>query len=337
MLFITEAMAKNNLYFSHDTNARQDPKLQEVMMEHGLAGVGAYWCIIEQLYEQDGRLPRKNYRTIAFALHCEVELIRSVVEDFELFCGDDDCFWSDAVCRRLNERKGVSDKRREAISKRWDKTPAEAEQPQQKDAPDTNVIQMNYKSNTTESGDDTSVIQTDTLKSKVKENKRKENNNNSLSVSLSLPSDTAESRASVTLAERQSFLEIFFFERNLKDPTAEVERFCAHYDANGWCRKDSKTPVKDKTALAKLWRPQTEGARFNDTALKWLSEVYAKVKANEPQQAWRILTEIYGLGYEVQDSRILVRIYCTTEARQTIERQYVFRRGWQVQFQIKQQ
>lgn len=48
---------KEIFYFQHDYNARNNPKLQNVLMEHGCAGIGVFWCIVEQLHEQDGILP----------------------------------------------------------------------------------------------------------------------------------------------------------------------------------------------------------------------------------------------------------------------------------------
>lgn len=303
-------------------NARQDPKLQEVLMECGLAGIGAYWCIVEQLYEQGGTLPRRAYKTIAFTLHCEAELVRQVVEEFNLFDGDSDHFWSNAVNKRLNDRKEVTEKRREAISKRW----ADSTDQGESTAKNTNVIQEKNKSNS-------NVIQSDTIKeNKIKEKEIKENNN-SLSVSLSL--DESEG-ASVTLAEKMRFLEIFYFEKNFKEAVKECDRFIAHYEANEWKRKGSKETVKSREALARLWKPETEGARHNPTAVQWLSEVYAKAKSADISQALRIIAEVYGMSYEVQDSLIKVQMYTSAAAKTIIEKYYVHRRGWQVQFLIKQ-
>lgn len=315
-------MAKDSLYFSHDMNARQDPKLQEVMMECGLAGVGAYWCIIEQLYEQDGTLPRRSYKTIAFSLHCEVELIRQIVEEFGLFAYDEDNFWSEAVNRRNGKRKELSEKRKEAIAKRWEK-PTEEDAPAPENTPEnTNVIQTKNKSIT-------NVIQNDTIKIneiKVNDiNKTKSVCNNA----------GAGARTSVTPApQTQDFLEIFFFEKNIKDPIGEVQRFIAHYEADGWCRKGNREPVKDRRALARIWKPQTEGARFNDKALQWLSEVYVKAKATTPAEAIRIMAEVYGMSWEVGDG-ITITLYCTPQARKVIDANFVYRRGLTLKYQLK--
>jgi len=51
-------------YFSHDYNARNDTKLVKVFMKYQLKGIGAYWCIIEMLYEEGGYLLRSEYERI---------------------------------------------------------------------------------------------------------------------------------------------------------------------------------------------------------------------------------------------------------------------------------
>ena len=42
-------MAKDAYYFSHDANARLDPKNQAMICKYGMAGYGMYWIIIEML------------------------------------------------------------------------------------------------------------------------------------------------------------------------------------------------------------------------------------------------------------------------------------------------
>ena len=59
---------KDSYYFQHDYNARNDPKLQDVLIELGVEGIGIYWCIIEQLYEQGGRC--RCVTAKALHLHC---------------------------------------------------------------------------------------------------------------------------------------------------------------------------------------------------------------------------------------------------------------------------
>ena len=78
-------------------------------------------------------------------------------------------------------------------------------------------------------------------------------------------------------AERERFFEIFFF-MNFQNPLSEVDRFVNHYSANGWCRANSTTPVKDRIALARSWSQANKDAppRFPPEFLSHWQEVYAE-------------------------------------------------------------
>ena len=76
----------NQRYFPHDIDAVTDPKLQNILREKGLEGIGAYWCIIERLYRQDGVLQESDLASIAWTLHLPNEdLLTSIVRDYGLF------------------------------------------------------------------------------------------------------------------------------------------------------------------------------------------------------------------------------------------------------------
>lgn len=155
---------KDTYYFPHDYNARQDPKLQDVMAHHGVAGVGIYWCLVEMLYEQGGVIPLKAVKGIAYALHVDSEVVSSIINDFDLFQVEGDDFVSNSVNIRMNKRAEISEKRRKAIEARWGKKgDSDTEELQN----DTNVLQKNNTCNT-------NVIQNDTNKIKGKEIKLKE-------------------------------------------------------------------------------------------------------------------------------------------------------------------
>jgi len=111
---------KESNYFSHDYNARSDRKMIRLQTQHGMEGVGIYWCIIEMLFEEAGYLER-DYDSIAFELRNEYARIKSVIEDFELFSFDDDRFWSESCLERLKKRMELSETVRQNVNKRWDK------------------------------------------------------------------------------------------------------------------------------------------------------------------------------------------------------------------------
>lgn len=81
-------------YFPHGYDARNNPKLIKVMMKHGIAGIGAYWCLIELLCEKGGQLLLSECDSYAFAFRTEYDIIISLVNDFDLFENDAIVFWS---------------------------------------------------------------------------------------------------------------------------------------------------------------------------------------------------------------------------------------------------
>ena len=146
-------MSKETFYFSHDYNARSDPKLVKLVMKSGLDALGIYWCIIEMLYEQDGYINLDCIENIAFELHSECERITDVLRNHNLFKFEDDKFYSDSVLRRLEKRKTKSDTTRKSAFKRWD---------------NANAMRTHSKRNT-------SAMQSKVKESKIKDNKVKNN------------------------------------------------------------------------------------------------------------------------------------------------------------------
>ncbi|MCJ7447948.1 MAG: DUF4373 domain-containing protein [Bacteroidales bacterium] len=112
-------MNKETFYFSHDYNARSDPKLVRLVMNEGMIGLGIYWSVIEMLYEQNGYIELKNIENIAFELHSECDRITNVLKNHDLFKFKDNKFYSDSVLRRLKIRNAKSAKTKQSALKRW--------------------------------------------------------------------------------------------------------------------------------------------------------------------------------------------------------------------------
>lgn len=122
-------------YFPHDYNARNDPKIENLLMEHGMTGLGVFWCLVEMLYEQDGRIPMSKTKAIAYALRIEHSMLLSIISDFELFEHDEAEFWSNSINKRIKNRTNVSEQRSKAAKRKWElfmqkqnKTDANAEE-----------------------------------------------------------------------------------------------------------------------------------------------------------------------------------------------------------------
>ena len=110
---------KETYYFSHDYNARNDRKMQRLIMKQGVEGVGIFWCIVEMLYEEGGSMLLSECERISFELRTDCERINFVLLESELFDNDGKTFWSNSVLDRLNKRKEKSVKAKESADKRW--------------------------------------------------------------------------------------------------------------------------------------------------------------------------------------------------------------------------
>ena len=112
-------MKKDTYYFPHDFNARSDRKMVKLKLKQGAAGIGAFWCIVEMLYEDGGKIPLSEIPTIAQDIIADEILVTSLVNDFDLFKNDGIHFWSESVNRRLAYRLEKSEKARESAEIRW--------------------------------------------------------------------------------------------------------------------------------------------------------------------------------------------------------------------------
>lgn len=137
---------KDSYYFQHDFYARNDPKLVSLMARYGVNGVGIFWCIVENLYEQGGKLDMTSCKSIAFSLHVDETIIESIVKDFGLFVDDGQVFWSESVNKRIEKQESIRSKRKAAVMKRWQKVRDESDEVI---IEDSNEIQM-YNSSTTD-------------------------------------------------------------------------------------------------------------------------------------------------------------------------------------------
>ena len=116
---------KDTFYFSHDYNARNDVKIKKLLAVCGFEGYGVYWAIIEDLYNNANAMP-VDYDCIAYDMRVVPELLKVVIENFDLFVFHDGNFGSLSVQNRLDERDKKSFKARESANKRWEKKGVDA-------------------------------------------------------------------------------------------------------------------------------------------------------------------------------------------------------------------
>jgi hypothetical protein len=114
-------MRKEAYYFSHDANAKDDPKILKLRMALGWEGYGLFWALVELLRNEGTHRLHKHYKSIAYALHTKEDHIKSIINDFDLFAKDDDFFWSESLLKRMELKEERSEKMRNAANKRWNK------------------------------------------------------------------------------------------------------------------------------------------------------------------------------------------------------------------------
>jgi hypothetical protein len=108
-------MAKE--YFSHDYNARNDPKCVALIKDFGAAGYGIFWFLVEVMNEHGGKI--KKFPALYSALSHEFRIkesiltkqIEAMLHKYELLLEDENYLWSESVLSRLIIRQEKSTKR----------------------------------------------------------------------------------------------------------------------------------------------------------------------------------------------------------------------------------
>lgn len=127
---------KDAYYFSHDSNARFDPKILKLRAKYGLEGYGFYFCLLEIMRDCSNYLLNKNdFETIAYQLNLDIKkaeiLIKFCVEiDLisEKISEKNNFYYSKSFLERMAEMNTIREKRKQAGSKGGSKTQANFKQ-----------------------------------------------------------------------------------------------------------------------------------------------------------------------------------------------------------------
>lgn len=101
-------------YFSHDTDALSDIKIDKMMSDYGYLGYGYYWAIVEQLYKNGGRYEFVDLQILAKQLGIKSEKLKCFIsncidkythKDKGLFDKDEKGFWSNSLIKRIELRQ----------------------------------------------------------------------------------------------------------------------------------------------------------------------------------------------------------------------------------------
>jgi hypothetical protein len=215
----------NTFYFSHDYTARSDIKIKKLIATQGMLGYGIYWSLVEDLYHNNNKL-EDNPALLAYDYRCTTELIKSVINDFDLFIVKDGYVSSNSIQKRLDERNDKVTKAKQSASKRWENKGKNADNI--KTQCDTNANAMRTQC------DGNAIKESKVKESKVKERKVKE----SKDISKFIPPIVEDV--------------LNYFEEN--GYSREVANKAYHYYNNlGWKNSKGNQVVNWKNAMLNNW------------------------------------------------------------------------------------
>lgn len=218
-------------YFSHDYHARNDLKIVTMRTELGLISLGAYWCIIEILYEQNGRIKITDLSTISKVIGCDISLLEKIVFDYGLFVKNGGHIENNSINKRLKVRQEKSEKASVSAKSRWSKYTKEQENSEKE-----------CERNATSSASIITVQTSDYAKKKRKEKNKKNTNTASELFSIEdrlLFDEVWVSNAAKSLSIDKSRIEVLIKKFNthlltIKKEHTNLSEYASHF--LNWCR-----------------------------------------------------------------------------------------------------
>jgi hypothetical protein len=114
--------AKYNIYFPHDSNAKDDPKIMLLIAQLGIEAYGIYWILIEYLREQPGyQAPLLLLDPLSRRYGASKEKFEAIVKNFGLFESDDFNFRSPSLITRMVPLENKREQQKLNAKKRWEK------------------------------------------------------------------------------------------------------------------------------------------------------------------------------------------------------------------------
>ena len=106
-------------YFKHQSNSFTDIKIIKMRSKLGIQSYGIFWALLELLFNEENKLCIDDYSVLAFTLQCDPDILKQVIEDFDLFVIEDNCFYSKRLNNHIEEINNKSNKAKESANKRW--------------------------------------------------------------------------------------------------------------------------------------------------------------------------------------------------------------------------
>ena len=106
-------------YFLHQSDSFTDYKIIKMRSKLGIESYGIFWAVLELLFKEENKLCIDDYEPLAYSLQCDADKLKSVIEDFDLFVIEDDCFYSKRLNEHIEEINNKTNKAKENAAKRW--------------------------------------------------------------------------------------------------------------------------------------------------------------------------------------------------------------------------
>jgi len=286
-------------YFTHDSNARNSEKMQNMRSQldgmTAAAVYGVYWMLVELLRDAEGYMCVKNYKRLAFECRVSEEFVRSVVEDYGLFDISED--GKIISSHGLEERMAIMEVKSKAGKKgaasRWAKKHDEMAQNGENMRPqsDANAIKLNK-----------------TLATKK--------SSKSISPSLDSSPQGSESEGE----EKEKILFEFVFEKNLAAPEKELESFLDYNNRDGriWAQMSEDR----KSEAIKRWRQEPpQSPRFRKDFLSMWRNVYEVLR--ETGAPTEVRLDALSDTIAIATRGIYVRLTCSLRLKNYLESEEV--------------
>ena len=111
-------------YFNHDSTAMSDYRIIKMRSKLGMESYGIFWAVLEMLFTEENKLCIDDYDSLAFGLQCDPKILKQVVEDFDLFVIEDNCFYSRRLNSHIEDINSKSNKAKDNANKRWNNATA---------------------------------------------------------------------------------------------------------------------------------------------------------------------------------------------------------------------
>jgi hypothetical protein len=217
---------KDAYWFTHDSNAKDDPKVVMMIEQLGLESYGIFWVLIETLRDQpEFRYPLALIPAIARRYNTTAEKVKATIMNYGLFDIEDDTFFfSHSLIKRMLPHIEKKEQARLAAQIRWQK---------HKQLPENSG--SNADAMRTHSDRNAIIGENSILENSIEEDKNK------------------TSRTKFTPPTPEQVKEYCLKRKN----NVNHQRWYDHYTSNGWMI--GKNKMKDWQAAVRTWEQNTAG------------------------------------------------------------------------------